>query len=857
MGILTSSYRRLARWLVLPLACLLALLSTSCENQSAESLLEQMTLEEKLTFLRGDTDPEGSSGAGYMPGVPRLGIPPLRLADGPAGIRTRWPATALPAPVALGASFDPTLARAFGEVVGREGRARNQDVLLSPMVNIVRVPHAGRNFETFSEDPLLSARMVAEEVRGVESQGLIATVKHYIANNFERARNSASSEVSDRALHEIYLPGFEAAVQAGVGAVMCSYNRVNGVYACDHPEVLNEILRDELGFEGWVMTDWGANHTLDALGHGLDQEMPGGRGFGRRAVYFGDSLQAAVEAGQIPVEWVDRSVARILGQMERMDLLGGSVPPRPEMDEASGARVALDVALAGAVLLRNEEGLLPLSAESLGSALVVGPTAAIPLVGGGGSSRVTPLRTTSFVEALEERADPGVGIQYATGMELDGTPIPSSALTPPPTQEGGNGLLRSSQDSVAIGIDPQVAFSGEAALPPGSNFTWTGMLTAPTSGDYEIRLHTEGGRASLTVDGERLAGSGGFGGSSLIPTTDGLSNSGGVVHLVAGVPHQISLTATSGRRGGMEGGGEESEPFQLRLTWLTPEAREAALDEAVRRAGDASAVVLFAHQEGTEGSDRPSLSLPGVQDEIIARVAAANPRTVVVVNTGAPVLMPWIDDVGAVLQVWYGGQEGGEAMAALLLGEANPRGKLPVSFPQTETGHATGEMARYPGVDGQVSYDEEIFVGYRWFDAEGVEPLFPFGHGLSYTTFTYSDLDIRDAESGYRVSFTLSNTGNVAGVEVPQLYLGPPDSPPVPLPPRALADFQAVQLDPGQSQEVSLEVDRRALSYWSEQDGAWVPLPGPQPVYVGSSSRDIRLEGTTGEIRPQPGAGNV
>ena len=847
MGILTSSHRPVAAGLILPLACLLALLSMSCQSDRAGDLLEQMTLEEKLSLLRGDTDPESSSGAGYMPGIPRLGIPPLRLADGPAGIRTRWPATALPAPVALGASFDPSLARAYGEVVGREGRARNQDVLLSPMVNIVRVPHAGRNFETFSEDPLLSALMVAEEVRGVESQGLIATVKHYIANNFERDRNSASSDVSDRALHEIYLPGFEAAVRAGVGAVMCSYNRVNGVYACDDPRLLNEILRDELRFEGWVMTDWGANHTLDALGHGLDQEMPGGRGSGRRAVYFGDSLQAAVEAGQIPVEWVDRSVGRILTQMERMGLLGGSVPPRPEMDEASGARVALDVALAGAVLLRNEDRLLPLSAGSLGSMLVVGPTATAPLVGGGGSSRVTPLRTTSFMEALEERADPDVGIQYATGMELDGTPIPSAALTPPPgTQEGGNGLLRSTQDSVAIGVDPEVAFTGEAALPSGSNFIWSGMLTAPTTGDYEIRLHTEGGRASLTVDGERLAGSGGFGGSSLIPTADGLANSGGTVHLEAGVPRHVSLTGTPGGRGGMGGGEEESEPFQLRMAWITPEAREAALDEAVRRAGDASAVVLFAHQEGTEGSDRPSLSLPGVQDSLITRVAAANPRTVVVVNTGAPVLMPWIDDVGAVLQVWYGGQEGGEAMAALLLGEANPRGKLPVSFPRTETGHATGEPARYPGEDGQVSYDEGIFVGYRWFDAEGVEPLFPFGHGLSYATFAYSDLDVRDDEDGYRVTFTLSNTGDVTGVEVPQLYLGPPDSNPVPLPPKALADFQAVRLDPGQSRRVSLEVDGRALSYWSEQDRAWVPLPGPRPVYVGSSSRDIRLEGTAG-----------
>jgi beta-glucosidase len=690
--------------------------------------------------------------------------------------------------------------------------------------------------------------MVAEEVRGVQGQGLIATVKHYIANNFERARNSASSDVSDRALHEIYLPGFEAAVQAGAGAVMCAYNRVNGVYACDHPEVLNDILRDELGFEGWVMTDWGANHTMDALEHGLDQEMPGSRGgSGRRGVYFGDSLQAAVEGGRIPVERVDRAVSRILGQMESIGLLDGSLPPRPSMDEASGAQVALDVALAGAVLLRNEEGLLPLPSGSLGSVLVVGPTAAAPLVGGGGSSRVTPLRTTSFMEALEKRAGPGVSIQFAAGMELDGTPIPASVLTPPPgTQEGGNGLLRSTQDSVAVGVDPELAFTGDAALPPGSNFIWTGVLTAPTTGDYAIRLHTEGGRASLRVDGQRVSGGGGFGGSTLIPTADGLSNSGGILHLQAGVPHEISLTATSGGRSDASVGEEDIEPFQLRLAWITPEARVATLDEAVREAEEASAVVVFAHQEGTEGSDRPSLSLPGVQDELISRVAAANPRTVVVVNTGAPVLMPWVDDVGSVLQVWYGGQEGGEAMAALLLGEANPRGKLPVSFPRTETGHATGTPERYPGIEGRVSYDEGVFVGYRWFDAEGVEPLFPFGHGLSYATFGYSDLVVRPTDGGYLVTFDLANIGDVAGVEVPQLYVGPPDSTPVPLPPRALADFEAVRLDPGQSQEVRLEVDRRALSYWSEDAGAWVLLQGSRPVYVGSSSRDIRLEGVAG-----------
>ena len=450
------------------------------------------------------------------------------------------------------------------------------------------------------------------------------------------------------------------------------------------------------------------------------------------------------------------------------------------------------------------------------------------------------------MEALERRAGPGAQLRHLMGMELDGVPIPASALAPPlGTQGAARGLLRSTADSVPLGVDPVVAFSGATALPPGSSFTWTGTLTVPTTGEYEIRLHTAGGRANLSLDGARVGG-GGFGGGSLLPTLDGLGNSGGTVRLEAGVPHEIFVTATSNLRPDAGGAVPEGAPLQLRLAWITPERREADLEEAATAAPEAGAVVLFAHQEGTEGADRPSLSLPGAQDQLIARVAAANPRTVVVLNTGAPVLMPWIDEVGAVLQVWYAGQEGGETTAALLLAEANPRGKLPVSFPLTETGHATGDPERYPGREGRVAYDEGVFVGYRWFDAEGVEPLFPFGHGLSYTTFGYADLDVRPMGDGYEVAFTLTNTGSVAGVEVPQLYLGHPDTPPVPMAPKALADFRSVELAPGQSIRVSLRIDGRALSYWSEADGAWVALPGARPVYVGSSSRDIRLRGATG-----------
>jgi beta-glucosidase len=343
-----------------------------------------------------------------------------------------------------------------------------------------------------------------------------------------------------------------------------------------------------------------------------------------------------------------------------------------------------------------------------------------------------------------------------------------------------------------------------------------------------------------------MVSTGGFGRGSLIPTMDDLGNTGATLHLEAGVPHDLSLTASSSVRVEPGGVNTEGDPLQIRLAWITPEGREASVEEAAGAAREATVVVLFAHQEGTEGADRPSLSLPGVQDDLIARVAQANPNTVVVMNTGAPTLMPWIEEVGAVLQMWYPGQEGGEATAALLLGEANPRGKLPVTFPRDESRHATGDPRRYPGVDGHAAHDEGLMVGYRWFDEQGVDPLFPFGHGLSYTTFSYSDLTVRPEGEGFEVSFTLANAGGMAGIEVPQLYLGPPDSPPVPMAPSALVDFRTVELAPRESRRVTLEIGDRALSYWSEAEEAWVVAPGTRSVSVGSSSRDIHLRGVTG-----------
>ncbi|MEU6981006.1 glycoside hydrolase family 3 C-terminal domain-containing protein [Streptomyces sp. NPDC046371] len=773
-------------------------------SERVRTLVAQLTLDEKTTLLHGATDPAGLGQAGYVPGVPRLGIPPLRLADGPAGVRVARRATALPAPVMLAAAFDPALARAYGQVIGHEGRALGQDVLLAPMVNLIRTPYAGRNFETFAEDPLLSADLVAEEVRGIQAEGLVATVKHLALNNQERDRMSVDVRAAEQTLHETELRGFEAAVAAGAGSVMAAYNKIDGVHATENSALLTEVLRELWGFEGWVMSDWGAVHsTVAALTAGCDMEMPGG-------AYYGAALRRAVDDGRIGHDVVDTAVARFLAVRERFGLLDEGAD-RPTRDAAAGARLALRVATAGATLLRNEAGTLPLTGRAARSIAVIGPTGAVPLVSGGGSAHVVPDGATSPLDALRARAGDGATVTYALGEDLYGKPLPPTVP---------------SRDLDAV----DVAAAG----------TWhhEGTLTATEDDDWSFFVHYSGKRPVVTLDGVELfpvkAGvaeffAGGLGGRA----ADGLALRRADRRLAAG-PHTLTVTAQGGATGQL---------FRLRAA--TGATRAADRAEAVAAARAARSVVLFAYEDASEGRDRTGLALPGRQEDLIAAVSAANPRTTVVLNTSSAVTMPWLDGTAAVLQMYYPGQEGAAATAAVLFGDADPGGRLTQTFPASEDRHPTaGDPVRYPGKDGIEEYGEGVHVGYRWYDANDVTPLFPFGHGLSYTRFLYADLRVAPAGDGLDVGFTVINTGTRTGVEVAQVYLGPsPDLAAlgVDQPSRLLAGYRRLELSPGGRRRVTVRVAARTLSSWDPARHGWILGTGRRELRVGSSSRAFRL----------------
>ncbi|PFG93875.1 beta-glucosidase [Saccharopolyspora erythraea NRRL 2338] len=784
--------------LVVPL--LVAAVSPVRHSQRVDELIGQLTLDEKLSFVYWDYNEKDPLAKLWLPGVPRLGIPQIRGTDGPAGVTIHQPAIAMPAPVALASAFDDRLAHEYGTVLGREGRAFEQDIILGPMVNNIRVPQAGRNFETFSEDPLVTARTAAAQIRGIHSQGLMTSAKHYAANTQETDRFTIDVDVDQRTLRELELPGFEAAVAAGATSVMCAYPKVNGTHACGHRQLLTEILKEQWGFKGWVMSDWTATHATEDLVAGLDQEMgvevrEDGSLF--RGKYLGEALKKAIREGRIPESALDASVRRILTQFERFGLLDETKPPRPERDVAGGTRIAQEVAESGAVLLRNEGGVLPLDPAAGQDIAVIGPSAQQPKVTGLGSSYVEPDFANAPLDTITQRVGSGGRVGYSVGEELKGAPIPETALQP--------------------------AFvPGEVTPPPSGGVIYDGRLKVDADGLYRIAARIDGGNGSLQIDGGAPIGVGDvFGPLTSVP-----------VWLTKG-EHTIQMTGAAPVGGGS---------LDVDLTWVTPGHAQREFDAAVERARDSDVAVVFAYDDGAETADRTSLSLPGTQDKLIDAVASVNPNTVVVLNTGSSVTMPWLDKTRAVLDMWYPGQAGAEATTALLFGDAEPGGRLTQTFPVSqERTPVGGDPARFPGVDGKVHYSEGIFSGYRWYDREGVDPLFPFGHGLSYTTFERTDPVVERTRDGLDVTVTVRNTGQRRGSDVVQVYLGPSPQVPLDQAPRQLAGYQKVELAPGETKRVRVHVAERALQHWDEAAGGWKLGGGKRAVEIGSSSRDIDL----------------
>ena len=778
----------------------------------AQRLLVQMTLDEKITMLHGDGFAFNAGYAGHVPANTQLGIPDLYLSDGPNGVGNgSTGVTAFPAAVNGAATWDTDLMRRYGSAYGDEQSAKGHNIALAPTINILRTPKWGRAAETFGEDPYLTGRIAAAETAGTQGRHVIATPKHFAANNQELFRSGIDVRVSERALREIYFPGFEAAVRdGGAGAVMCAYPRINGTYACENPGTLG-TLKTDLGFDGLVMSDWGATHsTVGSANAGLDLEMPGGTLLGPE--YFGTALKAAVLAGQVTMATIDDKVRRILTSMFRIGLFDH--PPTGGKDTTASTPahrdLARDLSAQGTVLLKNDRGVLPLNARSLA---VIGDDAGQNAqIGMGGSAAVNPTGTVSTpIDGITARAGAAVKVTYARGT-LGTKPLP--VLSGGPLGSGFAASYYSSSDlsgpPTITRTEPSVDLTAApAGLPASWSARWTATFTPPATGAYRFSLDGAGD-ASLYVGGRRVL--------TNHQEFSGVSHA--VVDLTAGqaVPISVEYSSAAALTGPA-----------LHLGWAAPDP--ALTGDAVTAARDADAAVVFVNDVTSEGSDRTTLALPGDQDRLIQAVAAANPRTVVVLNTSGPVLMPWLGRVAGVVEAWYPGQEDGNAIASVLFGDVDPGGKLPMTFPADERQGPAKTPAEYPGDGVTVHYDEGVLVGYRWYDAKNEKPLFPFGHGLSYTTFRYSGLRAtRDA-----VQVRVTNTGRRAGTEVAQLYLGMPAS--AGEPPNQLKGFQKVRLSPGRSATVTFRLGTRALSIWD--GGRWRVPAGTYRVTVGDSSRDI------------------
>ena len=790
-----------------------------------DRLMEAMTLDEKCSLTAG-------ASLWYLPPVERVGLPALKVSDGPSGVRgdslIGRRSLSLPCGTAIGSTWNPPLVARLGEVLAAEARSKGVHVLLGPTVCIVRTPLAGRTFESFSEDPLLTARLAVAYVEGVQGGGVGCCIKHYACNDQEHERMTISAEVPERALREIHLPAFEAAVrEAGVWSVMTAYNKVDGIYCGEQPDLVGGILRDEWEFDGVVMSDWfGTHSTAPAAIAGLDLEMPG------PPAWLGPSLAAAVRDGTVDEVVVERQVRHLLRLMGRVGLLDGNGATNEREEDDPGRRaVAREVAAEGTVLLVND-GVLPLTGP-VSRVAVIGPNAS-QLAMGGGSSEVTPFRRRSVADALSERL-PGAVVTSEVGCRIDrGLPAIDLRLL------AGEALGVEYFDRAEPSGAPSATEVAHSALvlwigPPRPGLVVgrcsariSATFTPDVSGRWRLGLESAG-RSVLRVDGavvvdntEPVRGEGFYGAGSQPVQAE--------CDLEAGHPYELSVEVWPRSA--------SSPILGARIGAARPDAGDE-LERAVAAARDADLAVVVVGSNGqweSEGHDRPDLSLPGDQRALVEAVIAANPRTVVVVNAGSPVEMPWAERAAAVLVTWYPGEEGADALADILVGAAEPGGRLPITFPvRVEDGPTGGDARRYPGEDGQVFYEEGVFVGYRHYETAGVAPLFAFGHGLSYGEISYEEVTVTPE----RVRVRLHNEGARRGTEVVQVYVRALE-PRVPRPGRELVGFVKARVEAGQRETVEVELGAAVTRYWDEETEGWLSDPGRYEVLVGSSSRDIK-----------------
>ncbi len=790
-------------------------------------LFGRMTQDEKLGFLTG-------TGFTTQP-LPRLDVPAMAMADAGQGVRggqdsTQGPATQFPSGVTMASSWDPLLVSRIGQAIGEEAlnKGTGVQVLLGPAVNIQRSPLGGRNSEYFSEDPFLAGRLAFGYIQGMQSTGCAACVKHFDANNEEVDRFGVNVTVDERALREIYLPAFETAAKDGhAWSVMASYNRVGGYYATANKYLLTDVLKDDWNWDGLVMSDWGAVHeTAGTISAGNDLEMPGG------AYLTHDKVARALKNGRITQVQIDNSVKRILRTVLRVGLLDGPrTVDHSQVNSPAHQRLAYDAACGGMVLLNNQNAILPLDAAKIKSIAVIGPGAKGMQFGSQGSPSVQPFYSIEPLDGIKARVGSNVTVNYAAGL-ASGSPVPASALSAAGTQSGLRGEYFANRNlagqSALTRIDAGLQFDWSHTVPapgvPRTEFSvrWTGTLAAQAAGQYGLTLSGDDGYR-LFLDGRQVIDHWFEGGvSTQTVEADFAANS----------KHSLRVEY-------FQAGGDAS----LRFSWLLP-GRSSYEDavEAAQKSDVAVVVVTTAGTEG-EGQDRPSMALPGDQDALIAAVAAANPKTVVVLNNGTPVLMPWLNRVPGLVEAWFPGDEGGHALASILFGDVNPSGKLPTTLAARREDYP--DFGHFPGVNGQVNYAEGIYVGYRHFDKKRVAPLFPFGYGLSYTTFKYGPLRLSQGtlEPGgtLTASVAVTNTGRREGAEVAEMYVHDP-APKIDKPLRELKGFGKVDLLPGQTKTVTITLRPRDLAYCDVRGRQWKADAGVYDVQIGSSSRDIRCQ---------------